>query len=146
MKRRLAPYVCRKKYGLPDITMSAIRKYAREVAERFNLDKIILFGSFAYGEPNEHSDVDMLVVMPCANALSQAARIRQAVDAPFPLDLIVRTPERLQQRLRDEDWFLREIMEKGLTLHEKDDQGMAAQGSGRPARRAKAGKRKATHA
>jgi predicted nucleotidyltransferase len=44
--------------------MRVIRQYTREVAERFRPDKIILFGSYAYGTPHADSDVDLLVVMP----------------------------------------------------------------------------------
>ena len=72
MTRKRVPYVSMKRFGLPDISMPAIRKYARQIAERFKPDKIILFGSFAYGEPNEDSDVDLLVVMACPNHVTQA--------------------------------------------------------------------------
>src|SRR6266446_2726366 len=79
------------------ISMRAIRRYARQVVDRFKPDKIILFGSYAYGEPNADSDVDLLVVMPGRNQLDQAAKIYLEVPAPFPLDLIVRTPRKLNQ-------------------------------------------------
>jgi predicted nucleotidyltransferase len=115
-------------YGLPDISMPAIRRYARQIAERFKPDKIILFGSFAYGEPNEHSDVDLLVVMKCSNETSQAVRIRTVFEAPFPLDLIVRTPKRLQRRIKEGNWFLRDVTEKGTVLYEKRNRKMAAKG------------------
>ena len=55
-------------------------------------DKIILFGSYAYGQPHESSDVDLLVVMPAYDETNQAIRIINALEAPFSLDLIVRTP------------------------------------------------------
>ena len=134
MKRKPEKYVSLAHYNLPDISMSAIRRYARQVAERFKPEKIILFGSFAYGEPNEHSDVDLLVVMPCPNEFTQRLRIRNAVDAPFALDLIVRTPKRLRQRIKDEDWFLREITEKGKVLYEKAHARVASKRSGRSSR------------
>jgi uncharacterized protein len=50
--------------------------------------KIILFGSFAYGTPHEWSHVDLLVVMPTYNEISQSIRITLAFDREFPLDLI----------------------------------------------------------
>ncbi len=114
------------RFGLPDISMPVIRRYARQVAERFKPNKIILFGSFAYGEPNEHSDVDLLVVMPCPNETTQAVRIRMALEAPFPLDLVVRTPKRLQRRIKECNWFLREITEKGVVLYENGDRQVVA--------------------
>ena len=45
--------------------------FARQIAERFHPDKIILFGSYAYGQPHAESDVDLLVIMPTRNAIDQ---------------------------------------------------------------------------
>src|SRR6266480_260486 len=81
-------------YWGADVPMSAIRRFARQIAERFQPERIILFGSHAYGTPHADSDVDILVVMPARNELDQAVRIDRAIDPPFPLDLIVRTPKR----------------------------------------------------
>ena len=105
-----------RRYRAPDIPMSVIRRYARQIAERFRPEKIVLFGSFAYGTPRVDSDVDLLVVMPSANTVSQAVRIRLALRAPFPMDLLVRTPDNLQRELEQCNWFLREIVEKGKVL------------------------------
>src|SRR5438128_7569211 len=102
------------------VPRAAIRKYVRKIGERFRPQRVILFGSHAYGKPHEDSDVDLLVVMPAKNEVSQAIRIRLACDAPFPLDLIVRTPENLAKRLAWDDWFLRDIVEQGIVLHEAD--------------------------
>src|SRR5947207_8711021 len=92
-------------YAGADIPMAIIRRFARQVAERFQPEKIILFGSYAYGKPHDDSDVDLLVVMPARNELDQAVRIRLAVDYSFPLDLIVRTPKNLNWRLAEGDSF-----------------------------------------
>ncbi len=104
-----------------NVTLRAIHCYARQVAERFDPDQIILFGSHAYGTLNADSDVDLLVVMPTRNPLDQALKIRLAISAPFPLDLLVRTPETLKWRLEAGDCFLREIMSRGKVLSEKAD-------------------------
>jgi hypothetical protein len=56
--------------------------------------------------------------MPAKNEVSQAIRVRLACDATFPLDLIVRTPENLSKRLAWDDWFLRDIVEQGIVLHQ----------------------------
>jgi predicted nucleotidyltransferase len=125
-------------WGADDVPMRVIRQFARAVAERFHPDKIILFGSYAYGTPNADSDVDILVVMPCRNQGSKAGRIRWEVPAPFPMDLLVRTPEEIQRRLAEGDLFHTEIVSKGKVLYEKGDSRMGAQGRGqhrgRPAR------------
>src|SRR6184192_4119708 len=110
-----------------DVPMTVIRSFARAVAERFEPDRIILFGSYAYGQPHADSDVDILVVMPARNQLDQAFKIHWAIQPPFPLDILVRTPKNLEWRLKEGDWFLREIVSKGKVLHETADRRPTAQ-------------------
>ena len=111
--------------------MSVIRRFARDVAAKFQPQKIILFGSHAYGSPHADSDVDILVVMPARNQIDQAIRIDRELDPPFPLDLIVRTPKTLSWRLREGDSFLQEIVAKGKVLYEKTDQRVGSKGRSR---------------
>lgn len=108
-----------RRYHGANVPMRVIRRFARQVAERFRPDKIILFGSHAYGTPHEDSDVDILVVMPARNQLDQAFKIRLAVTAPFPMDLIVRTPKNLEWRLAEGESFHTEILARGKVLYEK---------------------------
>src|SRR6476620_8648635 len=111
-------------YHGTDVSMRIIRAYVKRIAERFAPDKIILFGSRAYGTPHADSDVDLLVVMPCRNQHDQAVRIRWEIPAPFPMDLIVRTPKNLQWRLVERESFHTEIVTRGRVLHEKGDTGV----------------------
>jgi predicted nucleotidyltransferase len=113
------------------IPHSVILRYARRVAERFRPDKIILFGSRAYGQPHTDSDVDILVIMPARNQIDQAVRIRWELPAPFPMDLLVRTPNTMRWRLDEGDSFLAEIMTKGKVLYEKTHARVGAKGRGR---------------
>jgi predicted nucleotidyltransferase len=128
-----------RRYRGADVPLSAIRRFAREVAQRFSPEKIILFGSYAYGRPHADSDVDILVVMPARDEISQAVRIRMAVPAPFPMDFLVRTPEHLRRRLEQGDQFLREIVSKGKVLYEKSNGGVGTKGRGRLPLRQEAG-------
>jgi predicted nucleotidyltransferase len=130
-------------YRGTDIPLAVIRRFAREVAERFQPEKIILFGSYAYGTPHADSDVDILVIMPARNQLDQAFRIHWAVQPPFPLHIVVRTPKSMKWRLEEGDGFLREILSKGKVLYEANHWGMGAKGRGRlsPRRQARPGKR-----
>ena len=100
-------------YRGPDIPMRVIRRFARQVAERFQPDKIILFGSYAYGTPHADSDVDILVIMPARNEIDQAVKIQWAIRPAFSLDLVVRTPKNMEWRLTEGDWFLREVVAPG---------------------------------
>jgi predicted nucleotidyltransferase len=107
--------------------MRVIRRFARQVAERFRPDKIILFGSYAYGAPDADSDVDILVIMQARNQLDQAVKISLDIDPPFSLDIIVRTPYNMRWRLAEGDSFLREIISQGKVLYEKNHAGMGSQ-------------------
>lgn len=117
-------------YGA-DVPKTEIRRFAREVAEQFRPDKILLFGSHAYGKSHADSDVDVLVIMRCRNQLDQAVKISLAIDPPFPLDIIVRTPHNMTWRLAEGDSFLEEIVAKGKVLYEAPDGGMGAKRGGR---------------
>jgi predicted nucleotidyltransferase len=120
------------------VPMSAIRRYARQIVEKFDPERVILFGSYAYGTPTPDSDVDLLVVMHARDQFSQAVRIAEAIERGFPLDLLVRTPRVLKQRLQWGDWFLREIVTRGRILYEKADCRVATQSRERPPRRSRA--------
>lgn len=125
------PYVQPYRYASPNIPLSAIRRFARQIAERFHPDKIILFGSYAYGTPHADSDVDILVVMPARNQLDMAFKIHWAIQPPFPPDIIVRTPKQMNWRLEEGESFLTEVVSRGKVLYEKDNTGMGPQGRGR---------------
>ena len=102
------------------ITNAKIRRAARKIADAVHPEKIILFGSFAYGKPTPDSDVDLLVIME--SNLRPHARVIQISEVldprPFPVDIIVRTPEEIEERLRIGDCFFREILSKGKVLYE----------------------------
>ena len=130
------PELPRRYYHGSEITLPVIRRYARKIAERFRPDKIILFGSYAYGTPHADSDVDLLVIMPARNQLDQAFKIRWAIPAPFPMDLLVRTPKNMKWRLEEGESFTTQIVTQGKVLYEKSDAGVGSQGRKRlPARR-----------
>ena len=96
-----------------------IKKICRRIAEEFKPEKIILFGSHAYGKPREDSDVDLLVVMQFEGSYFQKAHeIRMRLGLTLPIDLLVRTPEELQYRLEIGDRFMHEIVERGKVMYE----------------------------
>ena len=101
------------------VTRRQIKAYALAVAQQFKPQRIILFGSYAYGKPTPDSDVDLLVIMRHNKRNpEQATEICMKVDPPFPLDLLVRTPERVAERIELGDFFMREIVSKGKVLYE----------------------------
>ena len=87
-------------------TFAKINKFAEKIAEEFLPERILLFGSYASGQPSEDSDVDLFVIMPCLlNFTDQALEIRRRIDCDFPLDLVVRSPEEIRRRLKENDFF-----------------------------------------
>jgi predicted nucleotidyltransferase len=107
--------------GLAQPTLEQIYALAQEIARKFHPQRIVLFGSYAYGTPTRDSDVDLLVVMRTQlRPVEQATAIRGAVDVPFPMDLLVRTPKQLEQRLHLGDSFVKDILSRGTVLYEAD--------------------------
>ncbi len=101
------------------VTRRQIKSYVKRMAGQVHPQRVILFGSYAYGKPTPDSDVDLLVVMPHkGHSARKAAEIRTAVRAGFPMDLVVRSPEEIRRRLKMGDFFIREIMERGQPLYE----------------------------
>lgn len=79
-------------------TTADIQKIVRQIVARFRPQKIILFGSYARGKPTPDSDVDLLVVMETdERALHAAAHISAAIDHPFPLNVLVMSPEEFEE-------------------------------------------------
>lgn len=107
--------------GFKRIPMREIRAYALRIAEEFNPERIILFGSYAYGQPTEHSDVDLLVVMETRQREIDVMReIGFALSpAPFATDLIVKRPAKMRQRIAQGDWFLADIEKRGKVIYER---------------------------
>ena len=89
-----------------------------DIVREFAPLQVILFGSHAYGTPTEDSDVDLLVVMdiPESETSRQASEIWKRIPRRFSMDLLVRTPDEIAFRISHNDWFLREIFERGKVL------------------------------
>ena len=104
----------------PTVTLTDIQGVASQIAERFQPQRIILVGSYAEGRPTRDSDVDLLVVMDAEeNPMHVAGLISAAVDHPFPMDILVMTPARLQEYLNERAVFATQIMTNGKVLYEE---------------------------
>ena len=131
-------------YRSPDIPRTAIRRFARRLGERFDPERIILFGSYAYGTPDADSDVDLLVIMPASSEVNQAIRMTLAFEPPFPLDLIVRTPAKIKRRLAEGSRFLEEIVQRGIVVYEKGDRPVGPKSRSRSDGRGESRRRRST--
>jgi predicted nucleotidyltransferase len=101
------------------VAVEDIRRIVRQIVDRFRPQKVILFGSYAYGESTRDSDVDLLVVMETTeNPLHMAGLISAAIDHPFPLDILVMTPSRLEAYVNEKAIFETDLITKGVVLYE----------------------------
>ncbi|MBA4380395.1 MAG: nucleotidyltransferase domain-containing protein [Anaerolinea sp.] len=96
-------------------------KAVERIAQALKPEKIILFGSYAYGSPTPDSDVDLLVIMETNDSqkeryLSVARLLRPR---QFPVDIIVKTPQEIEAALKTNSFFTREIFTKGVVLYER---------------------------
>ena len=97
------------------ISARDIQATCDDIVRAFSPLRVILFGSYAYGTPTEESDVDMFVVM---EAQQPAWEMQKRIPRRIPLDLHVRCPADIAYRVAHNDWFLREVFEKGDVLYE----------------------------
>lgn len=104
------------------VPMRVIRAIAQHIARRFDPEKIVLFGSYAYGRPDSWSDVDLLVVMDTPKGeLETALTILKSLPShSFSIDIVARSQSTIEKRKALGDWFLREITAKGKLLYERN--------------------------
>ena len=96
-----------------------IQQVCERITERYQPEKIILFGSHAWGQPTPESDLDLLVVMHFEGSpIQQAIKVSSELGLVTPMDLLIRTPEQVQERLRIDDPFIRDIWQRGKVMYE----------------------------
>ena len=104
------------------VVMNEIEGFGRRIGRVFGAERVILFGSYARVKVSEYSDVDLLIIGPFeGRSVDTSVEIRMKLRPQFPVDLLVRTPEKVRERIRMGDDFLREIVEEGKVLYEADD-------------------------
>ena len=108
--------------GLKVPVGKSLRSGIQKIVDELNPEKIILFGSYAYGKPNPQSDVDLLVIMKTsASGKERSWKVsRLLLPRPFPVDLLVKTPKEVERALKSGDFFLREILTRGKVIYERD--------------------------
>jgi predicted nucleotidyltransferase len=91
--------------------------------KEYRPEKIILFGSYAYGQPTRDSDIDLFIIKDTAESPFQrritVRRICYAPDHRIPFQPLVVTPSEWSERLEVGDPFFREIQSRGEILYAK---------------------------
>ena len=107
------------------VSKREIRALVDRIGEVFQPERVILFGSYAYGVPGPHSDVDLLVLLPFEGRnLRKSLEILNAVNPPFSVDLLARRPDDTQRRYEQGDPLIREALDRGEVLYERNCQRM----------------------
>jgi len=109
--------------GLKVSVGKSLRPAIQKIVRELNPEKIVLFGSYAYGMPNPDSDVDLLVIMQTNESLKERswAVSRLLLPRPFPVDILVKTPEEIEKALGAKDFFLQEVLTRGQVLYARSE-------------------------
>lgn len=101
-------------------SVNEIRQVVCRIGRQLRLRKVILFGSYASGHPRPDSDVDLLVIMPSRQRPAErAATVSRLLEPrPFPVDILVRTPQEVRRRLAMGDSFIQDVLQRGKILYE----------------------------
>ena len=103
------------------ITRVKIDEIANKIARNYNPDKIILFGSYANGEPNDSSDIDLLIIKKSSKPRYKRGNEvwKHLYGAMVPIDLIVYTPEEINKEKDNKYSFIYTVLKSGQILYER---------------------------
>lgn len=98
-----------------------IERIVRVLSKTYKPEKIVLFGSYAYGKPTEESDIDLLIVkdtsLPFYKRLAEIRRLVSEARRGHAFEPLVVTPKELEERLEIGDSFFEEILKRGKVLY-----------------------------
>jgi len=85
--------------------------------QKYNPEKVILFGSYAAGNPRKYSDIDLLVIKKTKKRLLERQReIARLLSSRVPSDIIVLTPDEYEKATKEPNYFMREILQNGKVI------------------------------
>jgi len=97
-----------------------LAEIARKLKKEYKAERVILYGSYASGEERKGSDIDLLVIAPCQERFfERMATVRALIRdlrKGLPVSPLVLTSAEIQERLKFGEQFIKEILEKGLSL------------------------------
>ncbi len=107
--------------GFEPVSAELLEYIIQRIVAGAKPEKIILFGSYAYGNPTPDSDLDILIIQETeSRPAERVLRISRLLrPRPFPMDILVRTPDEVTEALAAEDPFIHEIMHRGKVLYER---------------------------
>ncbi len=108
--------------GFSAPVMETLAEAVHHIVEALRPEKVVLFGSYAYGKPTPDSDVDLLIIMETAASAKERYQTvsRLLYPRPFPVDVLVKTPQEIERALSMGDFFIQEIISQGRVLYERN--------------------------
>lgn len=102
------------------VSINDINKKVKTIVKNYNPEKIILFGSYADGNPTSESDIDLLIITENDKSnWDVSVDISLLLKHSFPIDIIVKTPDEVKKRIKMGDFFLKNILKNGKLLYER---------------------------
>ena len=109
--------------GFPPLTEKVLESIVHRIVNAHQVEKIILFGSYANlcGSPTPDSDIDLLIIMETTQTAAERilAVSRLLRPRPFPMDILVRTPQEISALLESGNDFFKEIMTEGIVIYDR---------------------------
>ena len=98
-----------------------IEDILQKIVAGYSPQKVILFGSYAYGQPDENSDIDLLIIKETKKRpierWMEVKRLVRDRNRTVSISPLVYTPRELDERLAIKDFFIQEVLEKGKVLY-----------------------------
>ena len=103
------------------IEKEKISEIVNKIVFGYNPEKIILFGSYAFGNPNENSDLDLFVIKETdVPRPERTMQVRKMIyGSMVPIDLIVYTPKEIEESKNNKFSFVYAVLNTGKTLYER---------------------------
>ncbi len=100
---------------------ASLASVVHRLVASFDVEKIVLFGSYVTGKQTGDSDIDLFVLLNTRKkGIERYAMVSEVLEPrKIPMDIIVKTPAELKKRERYFDPFIKSIMTKGKVLYEK---------------------------
>ena len=103
------------------VTESYISDIVEKITRFYNPDKVILFGSYANGNTNDDSDIDLILIKETTSPkhIRTIDIYKQLMGIKFPVDILVYTPEEYEKALTDKFSFLSGAIKHSKLLYER---------------------------
>lgn len=102
--------------------LEKLKIITQKIVQNYSPEKIILFGSYAWGKSTADSDFDLLIVKnDKKDFLTEQQKIRRIINGEIAADILVHTAKEIERRLDLGDFFFKNIIDKGKYLYEKSE-------------------------